>query len=347
MELTPALFEDVRALIEQARRKAYAAVNAELVALYWEIGQRIKTEILKDSRAEYGEAVIESLSRQLTREFGSGFSAGNLRHFVKLAETFADREKVYALRRELSWTHLRTLMYLDDEVKRQFYLEMCRIERWSTRVLRAKIDGMLFERTAISRKPEALIREELRHLAETGEPTEDLVFRNPYVLDFLGLRDTFSEQDVESAILVELQRFLSELGSDFAFLARQKRITVDGEDYYIDLLFYHRRLRRLVVIDLKLGAFKLAYKGQMELYLRWLDRYERLDYEAEPIGLILCAEPTREHIELLMLGEGNIRVAQYLTELPPKKVLQAKLHEAIVSARQRHDRLINPHEGDI
>ena len=337
MELTPALFEDVRVLIEQARRKAYAAINTELVALYWEIGQRIKTEILKDSRAEYGETVIESLSRQLTQEFGSGYSAGNLRHFVKFAETFADREKVYALRRELSWTHLRTLMYLDDELKRQFYLEMCRLERWSTRVLRVKIDGMLFERTAISRKPEALIREELQQLAETGEPTEDLVFRNPYVLDFLGLRDTFSEQDVESAILVELQRFLSELGSDFAFLARQKRITVDGEDYYIDLLFYHRRLRRLVVIDLKLGTFKPAYKGQMELYLRWLDRYERLDYEAEPIGLILCAEPTREHIELLMLGEGNIRVAQYLTELPPKKVLQAKLHEAIILARQRHD----------
>ena len=337
MELTPSLFEDIRALIDQSRRRAYTAVNAELVALYWEIGQRIKAEILKDSRAEYGEAVIERLSQRLTEEFGRGFSAGNLRHFVKFAETFVDREKVYALRRELSWTHLRTLIYLDDDLKRAFYLEMCRLERWSTRTLRAKINGMLFERTAISRKPEALIHEELQQLAETGEPTADLVFRDPYVLDFLGLRDTFSEKDMESAILLELQGFLSELGSDFAFMARQKRVTVDGEDYYIDLLFYHRRLRRLVVIDLKLGAFKPAYKGQMELYLRWLDRYERLDHENEPIGLILCAEPTREHIELLMLGAGNIRVSQYLTELPSKEVLRAKLHQAIASARQRHD----------
>lgn len=336
MELAPALLDDVRNLIEQSRRSVYTAINAELVALYWEIGVRVKTEILKGVRADYGETVILTLSRRLTEEFGSGFGATNLRHFVRFAEAFPDRDIVYAVRRELSWTHLRTLVYLEDDLKRQFYLEMARIEHWSTRELRAKIDGMLFERTAISRKPEELIRKDLQALAETGHPSEDLVFRDPYILNFLGLQDTFSEEDLEGAILSELQRFISELGSDFAFMARQKRITVDGEDYYIDLLFYHRRLRRLVVIDLKLGTFKPAYKGQMELYLRWLDRNERLEHEAEPIGLILCAEPTREHIELLMLGEGNIRVAQYLTELPAKDVLKAKLHQAITAARQRH-----------
>ena len=165
--------------------------------------------------------------------------------------------------------------------------------------------------------------------------TPNLVFRDPYLLNLFGLKDTYSEKDLESAIVAEMQRFIEELGTDFAFLARQKRITIDNEDYYIDLLFYHRRLHCLVAIDLKIDSFKAAYKGQMELYLRWLEKYERVEGENAPIGLILCAGKNDEHVELMHLEESNIRVAEYMTMLPDKKVLEQKLQKAIAYARER------------
>ena len=199
--------------------------------------------------------------------------------------------------------------------------------------MRQKIQGMLFERTAISRRSEELARKELEALSEEDRMTPDLVFRDPYLLDFLGLEDTYSERDLETAILRELERFLMELGTDFSFIARQKRMTIGERDFYLDLLFFHRSLRRLVAIELKLGSFDAAYKGQMELYLRWLDRYERRPGEEPPIGLILCSEKNREQIELLQLERGEIRVAEYLVELPPREVLEAKLHEAMRLAR--------------
>jgi predicted nuclease of restriction endonuclease-like (RecB) superfamily len=194
---------------------------------------------------------------------------------------------------------------------------------------------MLYERTAISKKPEETIRQDLEALRQHRKITPDIAFRDPYILDFLGLADSYSEQDLESAILVELQRFIIELGSDFAFLARQKRITIDQRDYYIDLLFYHRRLKCLVAIDLKIGEFDAAFKGQMELYLRYLERYEKIDGEETPIGLILCTGKNAEHVELLQLDRSNIRVADYLTTLPPRELLEAKLHESIAAARRR------------
>jgi len=212
---------------------------------------------------------------------------------------------------------------------------MCRLERWSVRILQAKIQGMLFERTALSKKPEELARKDLTALRDEDCMTPDLVFKSPYFLEFLGLSDTFSEKDLENSILRELERFILELGTDFSFVARQKRISVDSEDYYIDLLFYHRKLRRLVAIDLKLGKFKAADKGQMELYLRWLDKYDRQPGEEQPIGLILCTGSSAGHIELLELEASSIRVAEYLTELPPRKVLEQKLKAAVAIARER------------
>ena len=161
----------------------------------------------------------------------------------------------------------------------------------------------------------------------------DLVFRDPYFLDFLSLKNHYSEKDLESAILAELQDFIVELGSDFAFMARQKRITIDNDDYYIDLLFYHRRLRCLVVIELKIGKFTAADKGQVELYLRWLEKNEMQQGENPPIGLILCTHKNEEHVELLQLDKSNIRVADYLTELPAKKILEDKLHQSIERAK--------------
>lgn len=233
---------------------------------------------------------------------------------------------------------LYTLLFpIKDPLKRDFYAEMCRIEGWSTRELRRKIDGMLYERTALSKKPEELIRKELAALRDKDELTPALVFRDPYMLDFLELADTYSEKDLESAILREIEQFLLELGAGFAFVERQKRITLDGDDYYVDLLFFHRRMRRLVAIELKIGDFKPADSGQVALYLRWLDRHERQPGEEAPIAIILCAGKKRETVEYLDLDRRGIHVAEYLTELPPREVLQKRFHEAIAAARARVD----------
>lgn len=236
---------------------------------------------------------------------------------------------------KLSWSHFLQVISLDDELARNFYLTMAADQRWSKRTLKAKIDGMLYERIAISKQPDVVIRHDLEEMRNERKMSADLVFQDPYVLDFLNLHDNYSKKDLESAIVAELQRFITELGNDFAFLARQKRISVDAEDYYIDLLFYHRRLRCLVAIDLKLGKFQAAYKGQMELYLRWLEKYDMVDGENKPIGLILCAGKNEEHIELMHLDESNIRVADYLTKLPDRKLLEQKLQQAIARAQNR------------
>ena len=194
---------------------------------------------------------------------------------------------------------------------------------------------MLYERTALAKQPEEVIRRDLELLRNERKMSPDIAFHDPYFLDFLGLEDDFSEKDLESAIVSELQKFITEMGNDFAFMARQKRISVDDEDYYIDLLFFNRRLRCMVAIDLKLSNFKAAYKGQMELYLRWLERNEMLEGENKPIGLILCAGKNEEHIELMHLHESNIRVADYITKLPDRKVLEQKLKQAVERAKMR------------
>jgi predicted nuclease of restriction endonuclease-like (RecB) superfamily len=270
--------------------------------------------------------------------FGNGWGEKHIRHCLRIAETFQSKENFYALSRELSWTHLRTIMYLDDELKRSFYIEICRLEKWSTRTLQERINSMLYERTAISKKPDELIKKELSALKNEKKLSEDLVFRDPYILDFLELKDTYSEKDLESSILVNLQKFIGELGSDFAFLARQKRIQIDNRDYYIDLLFFHRKLKSLVAIDLKISDFDAAFKGEMELYLGYLQKYEMNEGENPPVGLILCSGKNPEHIEILQLDKSNIKVSEYLTILPPKEKLLEKLHLAVEIARNNQER---------
>jgi predicted nuclease of restriction endonuclease-like (RecB) superfamily len=309
-------------------------VNAGLTLLYWRIGERIRREILKGARAAYGEEIVATVSRQLETEYGRGFSEKSLRHMIRFAEVFPDEKIVSALMRQLSWTHFLTIIYLPDPIQRDFYAEMCRIERWSTRTLQKKIASMLYERTALSRKPADLAKNELQALRDEDRMSPDLVFRDPYLLDFLGLHDTFQEKDLEAAILREMEAFLLELGGGFTFVARQKRITVDQDDFYLDLLFFHRDLRRLVAVELKLDRFRPEHKGQMELYLRWLNQHERRLREEPPLGIILCASKSAEQIELLELGQAGIHVAEYLTALPPKDVLQRRLHAAIERSRQ-------------
>ncbi len=330
-----ALLSDVRELIQQAREGVARAIDSGLVTLYWHVGRRIRQDILKEKRAEYGERIVSALSTQLSVEFGRGYSRRNLFNMVRFAEVFPDFLIVQSLIAQLGWTHFQKIVYIDEPLKRDFYAEMCRIENWNTRTLHQKIQSMLFERTAISKKPDKLIRQELKQLREEDKVTPDLVFRDPYVLDFLGLKDTYAEKDFEAAVLREIEAFILELGGGFCFVERQKRMQIDDRDYHLDLLFYHRKLRRLVAIDLKIGEFDAADKGQMELYLGWLKRHECEPGEAEPLGIILCAGKSDEHVALLELHKSGIHVASYLKKLLPKAELERKLHDAVRLARAR------------
>ena len=329
------LVGEIKALIAESRQQVAVAVNSAMSMLYWQIGKRINEEVVQNQRAEYGKEIVVSLARQLTAEYGAGWSSRQIHYCMRFAEVFPEIEILHTLCAQLSWSHIRELIYMEDPIKRAFYTEICKLEKWSVRTFQERINSMLYERTAISKKPELTIKNDLELLKDEQKMSPDLVFRDPYFLDFLGLKDAYSEKDIETAILAELQKFITELGSDFAFMARQKRITIDNDDYYIDLLFYHRRLKCLVAIDLKLGKFEAAYKGQMELYLRWLEKNDAVDGENLPIGLILCASKNEEHVELLQLDKSNIKVADYLTKLPDLKLLEQKLHRAIEIARNK------------
>lgn len=334
--LTPALLlNEVRLLIDSARERAAAAVNAELTLLYWRVGRCIRAEVLGGVRAEYGQQVIASLAKALTADYGRGWSEQQLRHCLRAAEIFTDEAILSAARRELSWTHIKALIYIDDPLKREFYLELSRLERWSSRQLQERMNSMLFERSAISRKPAEAIRHDLAQLRQEQRVQPDVLLKDPYVLDFLGLNDHYLEKDLEDAILREMEQFLLELGAGFTFVARQKRLQIDNDDFYIDLLFYNRKLKRLVAVELKLGAFKAEHKSQMELYLRWLAKHEQERDELPPLGIILCAGKKQEQIELLELDKSGIHVAEYLTVLPSRETLQAKLHQSIETARLR------------
>nr|WP_241008928.1 PDDEXK nuclease domain-containing protein [Aggregatibacter actinomycetemcomitans] len=275
-------------LVRNTKQSMAVAVNAELTMLYWHIGNRINQHILQGERAEYGQQVVANLAKNLTSQFGKGWSKAQLNHCMKFAETFADIEIVSALRRQLSWTHFKSIIYIDDPIKRDFYATMAAQERWSTRTLDDRIGSLLFERTAISKKPDETIIQEMALLREKGEYNQSMVLKDPYILDFLDLNDRYLEKDLEDAILREIEQFLLELGTGFTFIARQKRIQMDNDDFYIDLLFYNRKLKRLIAIELKTEAFKHSHKSQMELYLAWLAKYEQEDDENPPLGIILC-----------------------------------------------------------
>jgi predicted nuclease of restriction endonuclease-like (RecB) superfamily len=333
--LTSTLLGDVKQLIVSAKQHTFQAVNAQMTLLYWRVGHTIASQVLGHERASYGQQVVDALAIELSQEFGKGWSKRNLFQMIKFSEVFSDFQIVQTLSAQLSWSHFNALVKIDDVLKREFYLAMTLQERWSTRTLTERIDKQLFERTAISKEPSETIVQELSVLREQGLVNEALVLKDPYVFDFLGLKDSYLEADLEDAILSELQQFLLELGGGFSFMARQYRIQLDGDDFYIDLLFYNRKLKRLVAIDLKVGDFKAQYKGQMELYLRWLAKHEQEVGENPPLGIILCSGKKQEQIELLELDGAGIHVAEYLTALPPKAVLAERLHLAIRNAKQR------------
>ena len=327
--LQESLITDLRTLINEARNKVALIVNTEITLLYWHIGKRINEEVLGNQRAEYGKQIVSTVSTQLTKEYGKGFELRNLRRMMQFAELFPDFQIVAPLARQLSWSHFIELLSIKNDLGREFYLTMAASENWSIRTLRNKIDSMLYERTAISSKPEEVIKTELANLRDNEILSPDLVFKSPYFLEFTGLKGVYSEKSLEDSLLVHIEHFILELGVGFTFVERQKRMIIDGEDFYLDLLFYHRKLRRLVAIELKLGKFKAAYKGQMELYLRWLEKHEKEVGEESPIGLLLCTEGSEEQIELLQLDQTGIRVAQYMTELPSRALLHQQLQKIV------------------
>ena len=338
---TRSLIQDLRQIIEQARGQVAATANYAQTMMYWHIGERINREVLGNQRAEYGKQIVATVARQLQEEFGrKGFDEKSIRRMMQFATLFPDSQIVAPLARQLWWSHFVEVMPLKDELQREFYLTMAASERWSKRTLQAKIDGMLFERTAISGKPDEFIKKELSTLRDDNVMSPDLVFKSPYFLEFTGLKGFYSEKSLEDCLVAHLEQFIIELGNGFSFVARQKRMIIDGEDFYLDLLFYHRRLHRLIAIDLKKGRFKAEYKGQMELYLRWLEAHEMEPGEETPLGLLLCTEGSDEQIELLQLDKAGIKVAQYLTELPSRHVLMQQIQKSLEAAKARFENYI-------
>jgi predicted nuclease of restriction endonuclease-like (RecB) superfamily len=330
------LFRDVRKLILDAREQVARTTNATLTAAYWQVGDRIRRVVLNEKRADYGRKIVESLAARLAIEFGSGFGRANLFHMMRFAEAFPDSRIVYTLSRQLTWSHFCILIYQEKPLEREFYAAMCADQHWNVRELKRQIRSMLYERVALSKKPQGVVDKAIKVLRETGEMSPDMVLLDHVNLSALGLKDTLSsERQLEDAILREIELVLRELGSNFAFIKRQYRFRVDHETYSIDLLFFNRRLRALVAVDLKLGKFEPAHLGQMELYLRWLEQHEMLPSESRPYGIVLCATAAHEHLELLRLDEHGIHVAEYLTEFPARRLLEQRLHAAVERARNR------------
>ena len=345
---TQSLIQDLRQIIEQARGHVAATANYELTMMYWHIGERINHEVLGNQRAEYGKQIVASVSRQLQQEYNiKGFDEKNIRRMMQFTSLFPDSQIVATVSRQLSWSHFVEVLPLKDDLQREFYLTLAASEKWSVRKLRKEIDGMLFERTAISGKPDEFIKKELSTLRDDNVMSPDLVFKSPYFLEFTGLKGMYSERDLEESLLAHLEQFIIELGNGFSFVARQKRMIIDGEDFYLDLLFYHRRLHRLIAVDLKLGRFKAQYKGQMELYLRWLEQNEMEPGEESPLGLLLCTEGSEDQIELLQLDKSGIKVAKYLTELPSREVLQRQIQKSLEAAKARFENFIEDDEVEM
>jgi len=321
------LLKELIAIIEKTKKQVVSYANSSLTVMFWNVGNRILSHNLQYKRAEYGKQIVVTLSRELVAKFGKNYEEKNLRRMIQFAEKYPNIENVVTLSRHLSWSHFITLIPLKEQNIRDFYGKLAYGNLFGVRELREQIGKKVYERTENADT----------QLIDSNKIKKG-IFKDPYLLDFLELKDGYLENDLEAAILKELELFILELGNGFTFVERQKRMIIDGDDYNLDLLFYHRKLKRLVAVELKIDKFRAKYKGQMELYLKWLDKYEKQEGEESPIGLILCAVASKEQVELLEMHKDGIMVAEYWTELPPKEILEAKLHDALIEARERIER---------
>ena len=332
------LYDGLTTIIDNARRQVAVYVNTQTCMTFWNVGRYIIDDMEYQTYSAYGKKILATLSQRLTARYGKGFTYSALTRMMKVAHLYNDREMFAMLSQTLSWSHFLELVTIEDPTKRLFYQQMGIAEHWSVQQLRDKQDGMAYERSLIAAKPNDEIMKTLENI--TPRHTDpDVVLKSSYVLDFLGLDGFYTEKELEYAIALQLEKFILELGQGFAFLERQKRFTIDGTDYYLDLLFYHRKLKCLVAIDLKMGKFKPHYKGQMELYLKYLQKHDMQPDENPPIGLLLCSEGNTEHIELMMLDENRIKVAQYLTCLPDKQWFVDKLNRSILIAKEHKENM--------
>lgn len=320
------LLSELSVLIENGQQQIVYYANSTLTLVFWQVGKRINEDVLSNERATYGKRIVPMIANELESKYGRNFTEKNIRRMMQFAEVFPDFQIVVTLSRQLSWSQFLVLIPLKNHEARMFYAELTANESLSVRELRKQITAKAFERMQIANLQ-----------VQQSEIIPINTFKDPYLLDFLGLRSDYLEKDIETAILHKLESFILELGRGFAFVERQKRMIIDGEDFYLDLLFFHRKLKRLIAIELKIGKFQAKHKGQMELYLKWLNKYERQEGEEAPIGLILCAENSKEQVELLEIHKDGIMVAEYWTELPPKKQLEKKLHEAFIEAREQFE----------
>lgn len=344
--IVKSLMSDLRQIIDEARMQVATTANYELTMMDWHIGDRINRDVLGYERAEYGKQIVATVSRELQNLYGhKGFDVKSIYRYMQFATLFPDEQIVATASRQLSWSHFVELLPLKKDLQRDYYLTMASANRWSVRQLRKEIDSMLYERTVLSTKPDELIKQELANIRDNNVITPDTVFKSPYFLEFAGLKGMYSEKDLEDSLVAHLEQFILELGNGFCFAERQKRMIIDGEDFYLDLLFYHRKLHRLIAIDLKLGRFKAQYKGQMELYLRWLEANEMEPGEESPLGLLLCTEGSKEQIELLQLDKSGIKVAQYMTELPPRDILFQQIQKSLEVAKAKWDNEVNKDEN--
>jgi predicted nuclease of restriction endonuclease-like (RecB) superfamily len=322
-----ALFKQISTIIEKRRYRAGAYANREVTLMYWEIGGHINSSILKNKRAEYGKNILTTLSSKLSARYGSSFSERNLYRMSLFSERFADLEILTMLSSKLSWSHFTELLRLKTDAARLYYAKDASERNLGVHELRHQISRKAYERREIANS----------HITEKSAVPFN-VFKDPYLLDVLGLKENYLEADLEKAILESIENFILEFGHGFTFVERQKRMIIENDEIVLDLLFFHRKLKRLVAIELKLGQFKAAYMGQMSLYLKWLNRYERQEGEEAPIGIILCTEANRGQIELLELDKAGIAVAEYWTELPPKKQFERKIKEIMQEAKERLER---------
>ncbi|WP_281636720.1 PDDEXK nuclease domain-containing protein [Flavobacterium marginilacus] len=320
------LYNELSFLIEQSQYQVVIQTNSVLTLLFWQIGFKINNEILNNNRADYGKQIVPTVSAQLENKYGRNFTEKNVRRMLRFAEQFPDKQIVVTFSRKLNWSHFIELLPIKNPEAKLFYADQVSQQLLSVRDLRKLISTKTYERTTIANIQASPSTNQLQN-----------TFKDPYLLDFLNLGNAYLEKDLEQVILNDLEKFILELGKGFTFVERQKRMIIDDEDFYLDLLFYHRKLRRLVAVELKLGKFQAKHKGQMELYLKWLDKHEKQEEENPPIGLILCAESSKEQVELLEMHKDGIIVAEYWTDLPPKKQFEEKIHLLLLEAKKRLD----------
>jgi predicted nuclease of restriction endonuclease-like (RecB) superfamily len=321
------LFSNVSQIIEKRKINAISAANNQIILMFWEIGKHINSAILGMERAEYGKKIVSALCTQLQQKYGREYYERNVRRMMQFAYQFPDFEKVSTLWTLLSWSHIRELLPLKTVEEKLYYAEEVNKGFLGVRDLQ-----YLIARKAFLRRNNA----NLQLTRQSKVPFN--AFKDPVILDTLGLKDNYLEGDLEQAILRDIETFILEFGVGFTFVARQKRISIENDDYHIDLLFYNRDIKRLVAIELKIGKFKPTYKGQMELYLNWLNQYDRRDGEEAPIGLILCTDANRKVAELMELDKSGIAVAEYWTKLPPREQFESKIQEIMAEAKERIER---------